>query len=59
MIAFLQPTETVFKVTISLNKSTEYILTLSIRIMTSYTVAMEILFIIQIGSILFREDSRC
>ena len=58
MIAFLLPTETVFKVTMSLNKSTESILTSSLRIMTMYTVAMEILCITQIGSILFRNDSR-
>ena len=44
---------------ISLNKSTKYILTPSLRIMTSYTVGMKILCITQIGSILFRNDSRC
>ena len=47
------------KVTISLNKSTEYIRMSSLRIMMSYTVAMEILCITQIGSILFRNDSWC
>ena len=47
-----------FKVTISLKKSTEHILTSSLRIMMSYAVAMEILCITQIGSMLFRNDSR-
>ena len=41
-----------FKVTIFLNKST---ITLSLRIMMSHTVAMEIVCITQVGSILFRK----
>ena len=36
MIAFLLPTETVFKVIISLNKSTEYILTKNYDIIYGY-----------------------